>query len=69
MLLIVQDSQVLFCKSAFHPTGPQHVLLPGVISPLGQDLVSPFVECQDTPVSPFFQPITIYLSDFIDLVY
>ena len=45
-----QDPQVLLCKAAFQPCGPQRGLEHGFIPPQGQNLAFPSVEFHEIPV-------------------
>ena len=57
-----QDPHVLFCKAAFQPVGPQHVLVDGVVPPQVQDFALPLVEQHEAPVSPFLQLVQVPLN-------
>lgn len=56
-LAVHQDTQVLFCQAVFQLRGAKYVLVPGVASPLGQDLTILPAELPEFPVNPFPKPV------------
>ena len=61
-LRVQQHTQGLFCQATFQPGSPQHVLVPGVVPPQGQDVAFPFGDLHEVPASPFLQPGTVPLT-------
>ena len=47
---------------AFQPVGPQHVLVPGTVPPLGQDFLFPLVALHKGFVALFPQPVNVPLN-------
>lgn len=52
-----KDLQVLLCKAAFQPVGPQCVLVLGVIPPQMQGPEFLVAELHEEHISTFLQPI------------
>ncbi|CAM9285466.1 unnamed protein product, partial [Bubo scandiacus] len=62
-----QDTQGFFYQAAFHLSGPQHIVVCGVVPPQVQDYALLFLELHEVLVIPFMQPVEVPLDDSMTL--
>lgn len=61
------DTQVLFCKVAFHPGSHGDVLVPAVVPSQVQDSSFSLTELHGVPVGSFLQPVEVTLNGSMTL--